>query len=111
MDTVQVLNYFLYATIALIFILGVIAVVLILKIRSGNKKDKKEEVEETEKADTPNLVTRTGKGINSIYKFMEFEEITDNMIIRKNRTQYVMVIQCQGLKMKKMLLRLDLWNS
>ena len=33
----------------------------------------------------------------SIYKFLEFDEIKDNMIIRKNRQQYVMVIQCQGV--------------
>ena len=33
----------------------------------------------------------------SIYDFMEFDEIKDNMIIRKNRNQYVMVIKCKGV--------------
>ena len=33
----------------------------------------------------------------SIYEFMEFDEIKDGMIIRKNRTQYVMVLQCNGV--------------
>lgn len=28
---------------------------------------------------------------------MEFEEIVDNMIVRKNGTQYVMVLQCNGV--------------
>ena len=28
---------------------------------------------------------------------MEFDEIIDNMIVRKNRTQYVMVLQCNGI--------------
>ena len=28
---------------------------------------------------------------------MEFDEISDNMIIRKNRTQYVMVVKCKGV--------------
>ena len=28
---------------------------------------------------------------------MEFDEITDNMIARKNRKQYVMVVQCKGI--------------
>ena len=28
---------------------------------------------------------------------MEFDEVKDNMIIRKNRTQYVMIMQCSGV--------------
>ena len=34
---------------------------------------------------------------DSIYEFMEFEEIVDNMIIRKKGQQYVMIIQCNGV--------------
>ncbi len=33
----------------------------------------------------------------SIYKFMEFDEIVDNMIVRKNGTQFIMVLQCNGV--------------
>lgn len=33
----------------------------------------------------------------SIFDFMEFEEIVDNMIVRKNGTQYIMVLQCNGV--------------
>ncbi len=33
----------------------------------------------------------------SIFDFMEFDEIVDNMIVRKNGTQYVMVLQCNGV--------------
>ena len=33
----------------------------------------------------------------SIYDFLEFDEIIDNMIVRKNRAQYVMVLQCNGV--------------
>ena len=33
----------------------------------------------------------------SIIEFMDFDEIRDNMIIRKNRTHYTMVIQCNGV--------------
>ena len=28
---------------------------------------------------------------------MEFDEVVDNMIVRKNKTQYVMVLQCNGV--------------
>ena len=33
----------------------------------------------------------------SILDFMEFDEIVDNMIVRKNGTQFVMVMQCNGV--------------
>lgn len=33
----------------------------------------------------------------SIFEFMEFDEIIDNMIVRKNGTQYIMILQCNGV--------------
>lgn len=33
----------------------------------------------------------------SIFDFMEFDEIVDDMIIRKNKTQYIMILQCNGV--------------
>ena len=33
----------------------------------------------------------------SIYDFMEFDEIVDNMIVRKNGAQYIMILQCNGV--------------
>ena len=35
--------------------------------------------------------------IESMRKFLDFDEIVDSMIVRKNRQQYVMVIQCKGV--------------
>ena len=33
----------------------------------------------------------------SIFEFMEFDEIVDNMIVRKKGTQYIMILQCNGV--------------
>ena len=33
----------------------------------------------------------------SIFEFMEFDEIVDDMIVRKNGSQYIMVLQCNGV--------------
>ena len=33
----------------------------------------------------------------SIFEFMEFDEVVDNMIVRKNATQYIMILQCNGV--------------
>ena len=95
MSTVQMLNIVLVVILALILLLGLVAILLIYKIRK--KEEPQENIQIKDKTENPNLITRTGKAINSIYKFMEFDEVTDNMIIRKNRQQYVMVIQCKGI--------------
>ena len=36
-------------------------------------------------------------GIESMEKFLAFDEVVDNMILRKNKTEYVMVIHCKGV--------------
>lgn len=97
MSTVQMLNIVLVVILALILLLGLVAIILIYKIRKKEEPQEKENIQIKDKTENPNLITRTGKAINSIYKFMEFDEVTDNMIIRKNRQQYVMVIQCKGI--------------
>ncbi len=99
METVQMLNLILAVIILLIFVLGVVAVLLIVKMRT--KKANKDVViqasQNQNNKSQAQLITRNGKAIDSIYKFMEFDEVIDNMIIRKNREQYVAVIQCKGI--------------
>lgn len=63
-----------------------------------NKKMKQEADEgiaEDEKGKEKSSGNSQGKV--SIKKFMEFDDITDNMIVRKNRQQYVMVVKCKGV--------------
>lgn len=97
MSTVQMLNLVLIVILIFIVLLGFVAVLLIFKMRRKGSGDKKEQINVKSKEVRANLVTRTGKEVNSIYKFMEFDEIIDNMIVRKNRKQYVMVVECKGI--------------
>lgn len=100
MPTVQILNIILAIIVFVIFTLALIAVAIIYKIRQDKVKKEKQLDINADKTQTDNgkqLITRTGKSIDSIYKFMEFDEIVDNMIIRKNGQQYVMVIGCKGI--------------
>ncbi len=96
MNTVQMLNILLIIIIFAIFMLAMVAVIIILKMR--NKKENKNILINGNVKNTAiNLITRDGKEIDSIYKFMEFDSITDNMIVRKNNTQYVMILNCKGI--------------
>ena len=93
MNVVQLLQMILIFLVIIIFCLIAVYVLVIV----SNKKKEQEQEEESmgikdEKLDSFNGIPR-----ESIYKFMEFDEIKDNMIIRKNRTQYIMILQCQGI--------------
>ena len=43
------------------------------------------------------LKTTTIYNKQSIFKFMEFDKIEDNMIIQKDGKRFLMVIECQGI--------------
>ena len=68
-------------------------VVIMMKTSNKKKKDKTEEIKTKEKAPTvSNLYNK-----QSIFDFMNFEKIEDNMIVRKSGQKYLMVIECQGV--------------
>ena len=95
-NAVNMLNIILVVLVFVIFIL----LFLYAYISYRNKNKTKEEIKAAEKGKNSTEYVSPIQGAltqESIYKFMEFEEIKDNMIIRKNRTQYVMVIQVQGV--------------
>ena len=87
METVQILMIIMILLIALVMVLSIAYIVLLLK---NNKKERKK----TEKNKTE-LTKQTVNNKKSVYDFMEFDEVKDNMIIRKNRNQYIMVINCR----------------
>ncbi len=100
MDTVQMLNLILIVILILILVLGLIAAILIFKMRKSKEPQNNNEIQiknQGQDQAKPNLITRDGKTIDSIYKFMEFDEVLDNMIVRKGRKQYAMVIECKGI--------------
>ena len=57
-----------------------------------------EDVAETTKTNDQNYGKFVGNLTKeSIFEFMEFDEIVDSMIVRKNGTQYIMILQCNGV--------------
>ena len=76
--------------LAMIMLIG-IAIFMYMK-----NSDKSESTSIGNSSNSKGSQTKT-QGIESMSKFLEFEEIVDSMIVRKNRQQYVMVIQCKGV--------------
>lgn len=94
----QISNFLTISLVVLVsvfFVLLAILVVLMLKDKSKNK------AKNTGNSNLPENNKNVKKDIeyskNSIFSFMEFNKIEDNMIIRKNGRQYVMIIECQGV--------------
>lgn len=90
MELINILTIILLIFIFIALILA--GIYFIMVFRSKNKKEELEQKPKEEDNNTYNGLTR-----ESIYGFMEFDEIKDSMIVRKNGQQYVMVIQCQGV--------------
>ena len=95
--TTQMLILVLACAVVVLFVLSI--VYIILKAKERNIYDNKEEEIESSKKTTGNTKTVNGQvlGKKSIFDFMEFDKIEDNMIVQKNGRKYIMVIQCQGV--------------
>ena len=100
-DMIPLLQASIYIIIAIM--VGLIGLYFYL-MRPKKKKPTKEAdiVEETQENTKTTAEQEFGKFTGkltreSIFEFMEFDEIVDNMIVRKNGTQYVMILQCNGV--------------
>ena len=97
MSNNQISNFLTIILVALgviFFILLVVLLFLVIKERSKNKSTNTAENNTEENKDVKNNIEYTK---HSIFDFMEFDKIEDNMIIRKNGKKFVMVIECQGI--------------
>lgn len=103
LSQIEMLNLIMIGIIAIIGILSLLVVFIVIRMRLKEKQRIEENSSKiigeknNNQIKKTNLITRDGKEIDSIYKFMEFDSITDNMIIRKNREQFIMVIECKGI--------------
>lgn len=83
--------------IRLIFI-GIVLIIFILLgvLAYMYFKEKMQKKSEEEPADVNSEIDEK-KAKKSIFKFMEFDNIEDNMIVQDNGQRYLMVIECKGV--------------
>lgn len=95
MELAQIFMLLLIIFVIIFFTLIIFYIILVLKNKSKKENESEQKITSNDgksKAAFSKEYTRS-----SVYDFMEFDEISDNMIIRKNRTQYVMVVKCKGV--------------
>lgn len=81
--------------LVIILMLLVMAIAVYFVIKRKKKNSEKENLEIKESTNDEYTVNMADK--ESIFKFMEFDSVQDNMIIQKNGARYVMVIECKGV--------------
>lgn len=85
-------------TVVLVFLIFMI-VVLAFIYWNMNRKAKKEEEEEEARTNPVGNSTKVAKEYTkkSIFNFLQFDKIEDNMIVQDNGQKYLMVIECEGV--------------
>ena len=92
---INALTLLLGIMVSILFILCVIFVVL--KFREKKPKNKKEKNKEKNIQTTKTVNIPQSYNKESIFKFMEFDKIEDNLIVQKDGKRFLMVIECQGI--------------
>lgn len=91
-------------SIAFVILIVLIVVLVVLKFRDNRQKketNKNDDMIGNNKNNEVDKNKTTGEykqyTKQSIFDFMEFDKIEDNMIVQKNGRRYLMVVECQGI--------------
>lgn len=93
LELVNMLTYILIPIMLVIFAL----IGYLVYAYSKNKNKEQIEKQTTKGTGTTSTATNNMQNKQSIFKFMEFDEVIDNMIIQKNHSRFLMAIECQGI--------------
>ena len=102
-QTIQMLIILLVGAVFILFVLT--AVYLILKRKEKNEQNRKINDIDMSSNNASNGNKNSNKSNDSqiemykksVFDFMEFDKIEDNMIVQKNGKKCVMVVECQGI--------------
>ncbi len=99
-NTDQITNLLMILLVVMVSVLVILSVVLlILKFKSKKKEKDNNKNPQNPKEQTTSDARKIAKEYTkeSIFKFMEFDKVEDNMIVQKNGNRYLMVVECQGI--------------
>ena len=97
MNNNQVINFLTVILVFMVCILFILCIIFVaLRIKSVKPKTKKQNNGKDKGKDT-NTTSTQAYHKESIFKFMEFDKIEDNMIVQKDGKRFLMIIECQGI--------------
>ena len=96
MNDNQVITLLTFTLIGMIFILIVLVCIYIfIKIKAKREDQLSKGIISTNLKEMPEIKKEYNK--QSIFKFMEFDSIRDNMIVQKDGKRFLMIVECQGI--------------
>lgn len=96
-QVIDLLTVLLGIMVGVLIILCIIFIVLKLRNKQPKSKNKKSTSTKKTKASKASPSAPQSYNKQSIFKFMEFDNISDNMIVQKDGKRFLMVIECQGI--------------
>lgn len=84
-------------TMVLGIMITILLVLIIVYIVIKLKSKQKEKVEVNESKVNNKTKVQQLYNVQSVFNFMEFDKIEDNMIVQKDGKRFLMVIKCQGI--------------
>ena len=90
-ELIEMIMYILIPVVIAIIVLIVFLIFLHLKEKRAQKSKK------SKNGNSKEISNSSSPDKQSIFNFMEFDNVEDNMIIQKNGNRYLMVIGCQGV--------------
>ena len=87
----------LYIALGVIVLIVVALIVFLVVIKLKDNKAKKESKSKNKNESNVNTNINPAIERQSVFDFMEFDKIEDNMIIQKNGNRFIMVVNCQGI--------------
>ena len=92
-STTQLIKMLMYILIPIIIaVFGLIVFWMYIHLKEKKAQENKEK---EDRGITPTTTSSQNK--QSIFNFMEFDTVRDNMIIQRKGTRYLMVVECQGI--------------
>ncbi len=88
---IMILTIVIIAIVVLIFALAIVYFV------SKHKKNNNERNTGTKEKSEKEIAKSKTFAVESVFDFMEFDKIEDNMIVQNNGAKYIMVVECQGI--------------
>ena len=88
---------FIYAIIAIVILIFILLIVYLSLYFKSRKKNTQTANIASDTANSKSNKAQKNYSIESVFDFMEFDKIEDNMICTKNGTKYIMVVECQGV--------------
>ena len=96
-EKLELVNMLIYILIPIVLIiLGLLGYMVFAYLKNKNQVSPKTSTNKNLRA-MNEMANSNLPNKQSIFKFMEFDDVTDSMIIQKNYSRFLMIIECQGI--------------